>query len=128
MRTLSRLLCLVATGVLAAADARACGAFFAQRDDKTPVPFLSVEQVLLLWDRDTETEELVREARFSKARQKFGFVVPKPSQPEVFKVDGEPFTTLDRAFPFEAPPPPRPEGPLGMAGGPPPRAAPAPVV
>ena len=92
---------------LSAREARACGMFvtrpmtngeIAQR-----VPYLAIERVLLAWNATTQTEDLVREARFEKANQAFGFVVPVPSRPEVFEVAKPPFDDLSREFPFTAP-------------------------
>lgn len=95
-----RSLALGATLVLAATphDADACGGFF--RRSTGPVPSLELEQVLLAWDRFTETEHFVREITFQRADQAFGFVVPTPSRPEVAKVEKSPFATLERKLPF----------------------------
>ncbi|HSO37139.1 MAG TPA: DUF2330 domain-containing protein [Labilithrix sp.] len=82
--------------------AQACGAF-AGRD--VHVPYLATEQVLLIWDKDTEIEDFVREARFEQASMAFGFVVPTPSLPEVFKVDDKPFDALRATYPYRPPPP-----------------------
>ena len=89
----------------AAADADACGLFAsptrAGSDLARPLPYLSVERVLVVWDKTTGTEDLVREVRFDQADRAFGFVVPVPSQPAVFAVDVSPFDRLAELFPFE---------------------------
>jgi hypothetical protein len=96
--------------LLFARDAGACGMFFTRHLTEAEIadklPYLAVERVLLAWDAPTQTEDFVREARFQRADQAFGFVVPVPSRPEVFKVDKPPFDDLARAFPYAPPPPP----------------------
>ena len=88
-------------------DAAACGVFIAPRtaslaELEARLPYLASERVLIVWDKTTDTEDFIREARFEKADQPFGFIVPVPSPPEVFKVDKPPFERLDAAFPYEA--------------------------
>jgi WD40 repeat protein len=89
-------------------DARACGLFvtrpMTEAEIAEKLPYLAVERVLLVWDATSQTEDFVREARFEKANQSFGFVVPVPSRPEVFGVGKAPFDDLARAFPYESPP------------------------
>jgi hypothetical protein len=113
-------------------DASACGVFAIPRPTDgalaAHLPFLSVEQVLLVWDKETGTEDFVRETRFSGADQAFGFVVPVPTKPEVAGVATAPFDALRSSYPFE-PPPSR--GLTGLSGGGPGSAAappPPPVV
>lgn len=121
-----------------AGDASACGGFFARRPAQATeaelaksLPYLTVEQVLVLWDEDTGIEDFVREARFDRTNQSFGFVVPVPSKPEVFPVKKAPFDALRKELPFD---PPRPElglergGGLGLRGGGGAAPAPPPVV
>lgn len=84
--------------------AEACGAFFAKA--ATPVerrPSLSVERVLLLHDPEKGVEHFIREVVFQGSRETFGFVVPTPTRPDVFKVTEPPFDKLETAFPFEPP-------------------------
>jgi hypothetical protein len=108
-------------------DASACGVFAIPRPTDgalaAHLPFLSVEQVLLVWDKDTGTEDFVRETRFSGADQAFGFVVPVPTKPEVAGVATAPFDALRASYPFEAPPS---RGLTGLSGGGPVSAAAAP--
>jgi hypothetical protein len=105
LRILS-VLALVASVVgLFPRHARACGAFASARgpSDATlyaRTPYLAVEQTLILWDKDTLTEDFIREARFAKTGQSFGFVVPTPGRPEVSKVDESPFPALRKSYPF----------------------------
>lgn len=100
---------LILGGGLSLRDASACGGFFARRQAteaelaKT-LPYLTVEQVLVVWDEDTQVEDFVREARFDRTNQSFGFVVPLPSKPEVFPVKKAPFDALRKDFPFDPPP------------------------
>jgi hypothetical protein len=101
-----------------ARDASACGVFAIPPPTDgalaAHLPFLSVEQVLLVWDKETGTEDFVRETRFSGADQAFGFVVPVPTKPEVAGVAKAPFDALRSSYPFE-PPPSR--GLTGLGGG-----------
>ena len=84
--------------------ARACGAFAGRRGASDAelharTPYLAVEQTLIVWDRDTFTEDFIREARFNKTGEPFGFVVPTPGKPEISKVDASPFDALRKHFP-----------------------------
>jgi hypothetical protein len=98
--------------------ARAC-ATMALTADESHVPQLSLEQVLIVWDGASGTEDFIREARFSGADNAFAFVVPTPTRPELSKVE-VPFAALRDAYPFDPPPPPPepPEqgGPYGRVG------------
>jgi hypothetical protein len=81
--------------------ARACGGFF--RRATVPAeerPSLSREKVLIIHDAARGEEHFVREVAFQRAREPFGFVVPTPSRPEVFKVKKTPFTKLRELFPY----------------------------
>jgi MYXO-CTERM domain-containing protein len=99
----------VAACVIWHSAALACGAFAAPRTSEIEknLPYLATEQVLLIWDSETEQEDFIREARFEKANQSFGFVVPTPSKPEVSGVKGSPFEKLRTTFPYENPKAPR---------------------
>lgn len=105
-----------------ATDARACGAVARKRlpaaDPYATLPYLAIEQTLIAWDRTTRIEDFVREARFARTNEPFGFVVPVPGKPEVAKVDS-PFSALRREFPYNAPERPRSGGgsKAGGAGG-----------
>jgi hypothetical protein len=84
--------------------AEACGAFFAKA--RTPVerrPSLSVERVLIVHDPEKGVEHFIREVVFQGSRETFGFVVPTPTRPDVFKVTEPPFDKLETAFPFAPP-------------------------
>lgn len=90
--------------VAAAPSAAACGGFFSRR----PVPpeqrpTLSREKVLIVHDAARSREHFIREVAFRRADERFGFVVPTPSLPEVAKVDSTPFTKLRQQFAFAAP-------------------------
>jgi MYXO-CTERM domain-containing protein len=100
------LVALIATSMLLALfrPAHACGAFVGARGNEVTVPYLAAEQVLIVWDKDTEIEDFVREARFEKANKVFGFIVPTPSVPEVFAVEDKPFPALRAAYPYVPPP------------------------
>jgi hypothetical protein len=80
-------------------DATACGGFFRAKGPG-PLPSLSVERVLLAYDRAKETEHFVREVVFHRAHEPFGFVVPTPTKPEVAKVAEPLFSRLERSFPY----------------------------
>ncbi len=66
-------------------------------------PSLSFERVLLIHDPKTETEHFIREVAFRGGQDMFGFVVPTPTKPEVFKVKESPFPKLEAMFPFQPP-------------------------
>lgn len=88
--------------LIAPRSVSACGAFAGPRaTDLATLPFLAVERVLIVWDEKTGIEDFVREARFDRANQTFGFVVPVPSKPEVAAVTKQPFDALEKAFVFE---------------------------
>jgi hypothetical protein len=91
-----------------ARDSGACGAFFGiaspSMAQKSNLPFLSVERVALIYDEARGMEQFVREIRFNRATQRFGFVVPVPSRPTVARVASSPFDGLDKHLPFALPP------------------------
>lgn len=95
-------LCAVAAVQAGAPEARACGAFFRPQEMKQ-APSLALERVLILHDPETRTEHFIREVVFRGGQSTFGFVVPTPTRPEVFKVKDAPFDKLDTAFPFAPP-------------------------
>lgn len=97
-------------------DAGACGAFAGIRTQSeaelaSSLPYLTVEQVLLLWDKETQIEDFIRETRFDRAGKPFGFVVPTPAKPEVSLVKSTPFDALRATYPYE-----RPEARSGLGG------------
>ena len=79
--------------------ANACGGVFVPQAKR--LPSLAHEQVLILHDPNTDTEHFIREVAFRQADQRFGFVVPTPTRPEVAKVDRGLFEKLRRQFPFQ---------------------------
>lgn len=84
--------------------AEACGAFFAKAS--APIdrrPSLSVERVLIVHDAEKQVEHFIREIVFRGQSEMFGFVVPVPSRPEVFKVAESPFNRLENDYPFRPP-------------------------
>jgi hypothetical protein len=109
--------CALSLGLagIEAREAEACGAFFRPQAMKR-APSLSFERVLIIHDPATETQHFVREVAFKGGQETFGFVVPTPSRPEVFKVKTSPFDKLEAVFPFA---PPRQRGMDGSKGGPP---------
>jgi len=119
-RALRNLVCLgtLALGLagVPSPNAAACGAFFRPQALKR-APSLSFERVLIIHDPATETEHFIREVAFKGGRETFGFVVPTPTKPEVFKVKTSPFDKLEAAFPFAPPRQNKGEGSRG--GGPP---------
>jgi hypothetical protein len=92
-------LAALAATVAPPSRAEACGGFFVPRAGM--LPSIAVERVLLVHDEDAGVEHFVRELAFANANQPFGFVVPTPSRPGVFRVDELPWGGLERAFPFE---------------------------
>ncbi len=82
-------------------EASACGGFFVA--GHAQVPSLSIERVLIAFNRPSETEHFIRELVFENADAPFGFVVPTPSRPTVAKVDGDIWKTLEDRFPYRQP-------------------------
>jgi hypothetical protein len=82
--------------------ARACGGFFnpAKAKDQRK-PALAYEQTLIIFDSQKRREHFVREVVFRTSRQRFGFVVPTPTRPEVARVAASPFPRLRALFRFE---------------------------
>lgn len=85
-------------------------------DPYAGLPFLALEQTLIVWDRGSRIEDFVREARFARTGEPFGFVVPVPSRPEVAKVDS-PFAVLRKEYPHDPPPSQSRSSGSGKAGG-----------
>ncbi|MBS2014485.1 MAG: DUF2330 domain-containing protein [Deltaproteobacteria bacterium] len=110
------------TLVAGAPSARACGVVARSRpaapgrDPYATLPYLAIEQTLIVWDRASRTEDFVREARFARTSEPFGFVVPVPGKPEVSKVDS-PFPTLRKEYPYTPPPSARRSTGSGAPGG-----------
>jgi hypothetical protein len=81
--------------------AHACGGFFRARTiPPEQRPSLAREKVLILYDAEQRKQHFVRELAFRRADDRFGFVVPTPTRPEVERVEETPFTTLRERFPF----------------------------
>lgn len=96
-------------------EADACGAFFPQKTKVEDAPSLSLERTLIVFDAAKRTEHFVREVVFRGGAERFGFVVPTPTRPEVAKVTGSPFEDLERRFPFD-PTPAAPRGGNSLQG------------
>ncbi|MDB4937649.1 MAG: hypothetical protein JWP87_4621 [Labilithrix sp.] len=102
---LALLASLFAAALVPTSDASACGAFAAPPSEgklAASLPFLTVEQVLVMWDEETGIEDFIRETRFDQAGKSFGFVVPTPSKPEVSAAK-PPFDKLRARYGFEDP-------------------------
>lgn len=92
---------LACTLGLPAPVADACGGFYSVRVlAPEQRPSLAREKVLIVHDAARGREHFIREVAFRKADQRFGFVIPTPSLPEVAKVEKNPFTKLRERFPF----------------------------
>jgi hypothetical protein len=105
MRPWTLLVMFVVAASLLARDAGACGMFarapgLAEAELLASTPYLAVERSLVVWDRETKTEDFVREARFERADQSFGFVVPTPTEPAVSGVKNGPFDRLQKKMPY----------------------------
>jgi hypothetical protein len=64
------------------------------------LPSISVERVLLVHDEAAGVEHLIREIAFNDVDRPFGFVVPTPSRPDVFKVDDLRWHGLEWEYPL----------------------------
>lgn len=67
------------------------------------MPSIAVERVLLVHDEPAGVEHLIREIAFASVDRPFGFVVPTPTRPSVFKADDRPWGFFERKFPMEDP-------------------------
>ncbi len=71
------------------------------------------QTVILLWDKDRQTQHFIRKADFKTDASDIGFLVPSPSRPQLAESGNAAFTLLDR---ITMPPPQRGGGfPLGCA-------------
>ena len=78
--------------------ARACAVVVMPRVSPEEWPSLATEKVLIVHDAERGKQHFVREVAFRRASQRFGFVVPTPTRPEVAAVEKTPFTALRNAF------------------------------
>lgn len=83
-------------------DAAACGLFAGPRGEPERRPSLAYEQALIVYDEAKHRQHFIREIVFRGSDERFGFVVPTPSLPEVAKVAKSPFQELRSKFPFNA--------------------------
>lgn len=61
------------------------------------VPVVNADQtVILLWDKDRQTEHFIRKATFRSAGHDVGFIVPSPSRPQLEESGDEAFPYLAR--------------------------------
>jgi hypothetical protein len=101
-RWITLLLLGALAGPTATEPAKACGMMLPHKLEDT-VPAIMQEQVVMIFDRENETEHFVREVRFDAGDESFGFVVPTPTQPTV-GAEKSPFKALRDAYPYEKPP------------------------
>lgn len=84
--------------------ARACGGFFSgKRSGAARRPSLAYEQAVIVHDATTNREHFIREVAFRRADERFGFVVPTPTRPEVAKVDKGLMRIFHLEFEFDPP-------------------------
>lgn len=77
-------------------------------------PVVNADQtVILLWDKERQTQHFIRKADFKTNASDIGFLVPSPSRPQLSESGNAAFTLLDR---ITTPPPQSGGGfPLGCA-------------
>lgn len=77
-------------------------------------PVVNADQsVIMLWDKERQTQHFIRKADFKTDASDIGFLVPSPSRPELSESGNAAFTLLDR---ITMPPPQGGGGfPLGCA-------------
>lgn len=118
MRAPSPFVVAVAAALSLAAprSARAGGGLFAPR--AASLPSVAVERALLVHDEKAGVEHLIREVTFTNVDRPFGFIVPTPEKPGVFKADNLAWSALERKLPFEVPENRRSDGAPGLDAGP----------
>lgn len=72
---------------------------------------LTKEDVVIVWDKEHGVEHFVRQAQFQSDQEKFGFIVPTPTVPELSLASDEVFKLLRSQIPE-----PRTAVTLGCAG------------
>ena len=74
-------------------------------------PVVNADQtVIILWDADSKTEHLIRQASFKSDADDFGFLVPTPSQPDLAESGNDAFPYLRKLTEPEIRQAPRPSG------------------
>ena len=93
--------CLLWSAFGAAQSARACCAVSA-----SGVPTVNADQeVIMIWDREQQTQHFIRRASFLSEGDSVGFIVPTPSRPQLEEAGNQAFPYLAK---ITAPPkPPR---------------------
>ncbi|OYV04765.1 MAG: hypothetical protein CFE26_15125, partial [Verrucomicrobiales bacterium VVV1] len=96
MRGFVSILCLF--GLLSQDVARSCCAV-----SSAGIPAINADQtVILLWDKERQTEHFIRKASFRGQGDSVGFLVPSPSRPQLEESGNEAFPYLAQ---ITAPPP-----------------------
>jgi hypothetical protein len=116
----ARLLCrlgfvlaiLVESGVWTA-YAHACAAAHPRNQ---PVEIAS-ESAIIIWDAATKTQHFIRRASFTTEAKDFGFLVPTPSEPQLFEAGDDAFKELAELTKPRVEQKPRPAGGGGCALG-----------
>jgi hypothetical protein len=90
MRALTILLLAVVAVLVRSAPTHAC-ATAPPRGEEVRV---AQEEAIIIWDADTRTEHFIRRAGFTSSADRFGFLVPTPSVPELGEVSVHVFGTL----------------------------------
>lgn len=104
--------CLLLAGLCLAETALGCCAVSA-----SGVPAVNADQtVILIWDRERQTEHFIRRASFRSEGDSVGFIVPTPSRPQLEESGNKAFPYLAQiTAPRE---PVHLELPIGCAAGP----------
>ena len=88
-------LAVLSTAPITSDHAAACATAFRPG---ARAPSVASEEALIVWDEATRTEHFIRRAKFEGAPERFGFLVPTPSRPELAEADQEVFPRLARLF------------------------------
>lgn len=88
----SHLCCILLSGLCLAKTALGCCAVSA-----SGVPAVNADQtVILIWDREHQTEHFIRRASFRSGGDSVGFIVPTPSRPQLEEAGNKAFPYLEK--------------------------------
>lgn len=87
------LLGMLGMSALTSPNVVACGLALSVNESSSPM--IQSERVILKWDPATKIEEFTREVEFRSNNNRFGFIVPTPTQATAQDVSGNPIEHLE---------------------------------